>query len=128
MRIRVWGPLLALLIPGVIGTIAYLSLQLSNASWSGPVGLIAGYFAAPTLLAVGAPFADRELYPLAVIAAALLWMAVGFLASRRATRNPMATFADFWKHYLWILGGIWLGVFGALAVATLNIGSGVLDW
>lgn len=127
-RIRVWGALLGLLVPGAIGAVAYLSLQLSDASWSGPVGLIGGYLAAPTLLAVGAPFADRELYPLAVIAAALLWMAVGFLAARRATRNPMATFADFWKHYLWMLLGIWAGVAVALLIATVNIGSGVLDW
>jgi len=127
-RVRVWGPLLGLLVPGVVGAIAFFSLQLSDASWSGAVGLIGGYFAAPTLLAVGAPFTDRELYPFAVIASALLWMAVGFLASRRATRNPMATFADYWKHYFWMLGGIWVGVAVALAVATVNIGSGVLDW
>ncbi len=127
-RIRVWGPLLGLVIPGVLGAIAYGSLQLSDASWSGAVGLIGGYYAAPTLLAVGAPFADRELYPLAVIAAGLLWMAVGFLAARRATRNPMATFADFWRHYLWMLAGIWCGVSVALAIATVRIGSGVLDW
>ncbi len=127
-RIRVWGPLLGLVIPGVLGAIAYGSLQLSDASWSGAVGLIGGYYAAPTLLAVGAPFGDRELYPLAVIAAGLLWMAVGFLAARRATRNPMATFADFWRHYLWLLAGIWCGVSVALAIATVRIGSGVLDW
>ncbi len=127
-RIRVWGPLLGLVIPGLLGAIAYGSLQLSDASWSGPVGLIGGYYAAPTLLAVGAPFGDRELYPLAVIASGLLWMAVGFLAARRATRNPMATFADYWRHYLWMLAGIWFGVSVALAVATVRIGSGVLDW
>lgn len=123
-----WGTLLGLLIPGTIGAIAYFSLQLSDASWSGPVGLIGGYFAAPTLLGVGAPFGDRDLYPLAAIAAGLLWMAIGFLAARRATRNPMATFADFWRHYTWMLLGIWVGVAIALAVATIRIGSGVLDW
>lgn len=127
-RIRVWGTLLGLLIPGLLGAVAYASLQLSDAAWSGPVGLIGGYFAAPTLLAVGAPFADRELYPIAVLAAGVLWLAVGFLAARRATRNPMATFDDYWRHYLWMMLGMWAGVAVAMAVATVQIGSGVLDW
>lgn len=127
-RIRLLGPLLGLLIPGALGAVAYLSLQLSDASWSGLVGLIGGYFAAPTLLAVGAPFGERDLYPLAAGAAAVMWLLVGLLASRRATRNPMATWSDFWRHYLWMLAGIWVGVSVALAIATVRIGSGIVDW
>lgn len=123
-----FGPLLGLVIPGTLGAIAYLSLQLFDSSWSGIVGLIGGYFAAPTLLAVGAPFGDRELYPLAAVAAGVMWLLVGVLASRRATRNPMATWSDFWRHYLWMLAGIWVGVSVALAIATVRIGSGVVDW
>lgn len=127
-RIRLLGPLLALLIPGLVGAIAYSSLQLFDSAWSGSVGLIGGYFAAPTLLAIGAPFADRRVYPIAAAAAALMWLLVGLLASRRATRNPMATWGDFWRHYLWMLGGIWVGVTVALAVATVRIGSDIVDW
>jgi hypothetical protein len=127
-RIRMYGPFVALVIPGLLGAIAYLSLQLSDASWSGPVGLIGGYFSAPALLAVGAPFADREIYPIAAGASALMWLLVGVLASRRATRNPMATWGDFWRHYLWMLVGIWVGVGIGLAIATVRVGSGVVDW
>ena len=127
-RIRTYGPVLALVIPGLLGALAYLSLQMSDAQWSGAVGLIGGYFAGPALLAIGAPFADRGVYPVAAAASALMWLLVGILAARRATRNPMATWSDYWRHYLWMLFGIWVGVIVALAIATVRIGNGVIDW
>lgn len=127
-RIRLLGPPLGVLIPGAIGLVGYLALQLSDASWSGPLGLLGGYFGAPTLLAVGAPFGDRDMYPLAIAAAGILWLLVGLLASRRATRNPMATWPDYWRHYFWLLGGIWVGVAVALVIATVRIGTGIVDW
>jgi len=127
-RIRTFGPLLALAIPAALGLVAYASLQLSDSAWSGAVGLLGGYFAGPALLAIGAPFADREIYPIAALASGVMWLLVGLLASRRATRNPMATWGDFWRHYFWMLLGIWIGVAAALAIATLQIGSDVLDW
>jgi hypothetical protein len=85
------------------------------------VGLIFGVFAAPCLLLVGAPFGDEDLYPIAVVASAVVWLLVGLLASRRATRNPMATWADYWRHYAWMCGGIWLGCAVALGVAAATI-------
>ena len=116
------------MIPGILGAIAYFSLQMSDAAWSGPVGLIGGYYSSPALLAIGAPFADRSVYPIAAIASALMWLLVGVLASRRATRNPMATWSDFWRHYAWMLCGIWVGVTVALAIATVRIGRDVVEW
>lgn len=127
-RIRSRGPAVALVVPGVLGVVAFLSLQISDSSWSGLVGLIGGYFAAPALLVVGAPFAERGLYPIAVLISAAMWLIVGFVAARRATRNPMASWTDFWRHYLAMLVGIWCGVAIALIVATIQIGSGVVDW
>ena len=120
-RIRLWGPFAALIVPAIVGAIAYGSLHLSDTAWSGAVGLIGGVFAAPGLLAAGAPFGDRDLYPLAVLASAVMWMLVGFLASRRATRNPMATWPDFWRHYAWMCGGVWAGAAIALAAAARSI-------
>lgn len=111
----------ALAIPGAVGAIAWLSLRLFDTAWSGAVGLIGGVFAAPGLLAAGAPFGDNDLYPVAVIASGLMWLLIGFVAARRATRNPMATWGDFWRHYLWMLGGVWLGAGTALAIAALSI-------
>ena len=77
--------------------------------------------AAPGLLLVGAPFGERGLYALAIAASALVWLLVGFLASRRATRNPVATWSDYWRHYAWMCGGIWLGSCLALGIAAAVI-------
>lgn len=121
-RIRLWGPFLGLLIPALVGFVAYGALRWFDTAWSGAVGLIGAVLAAPTLLAVGAPFSDRDLYPLAVAAGGVVWLLVGLLASRRATRNPMATWADFWRHYLVMLVGIWVGAGAALMIATISIG------
>ncbi len=85
------------------------------------MGLIGGVFAAPALLAAGAPFGDRGLYPVAIGASMVLWLLVGFLAARRATRNPMATWSDYWRHYAWMCGGVWAGAVIALVVAALSI-------
>jgi hypothetical protein len=116
-----WGAPAALIVPTIVGGLAYFSLRLFDTAWSGAVGLIGGVFAAPALLAAGAPFGDREVYPLAVAASGLLWLLVGFLAARRATRNPMATWADYWRHYAWMCGGIWAGAAIGLGAAALSI-------
>lgn len=123
-----WGPILAVLIPGVIGVVGYGLLKVSDATWSGPIGLLGSLLGAPALLAVGAPFGSRSLYPVAVIASVLMWLLIGFLAARRATRNPMASWGDFWRHYLWMLLGVWAGVGIALAVATVQVGGDVIEW
>lgn len=121
-RIRSWGPLVGLVIPTIVGALAYASLEYSDASWSGAVGLLGGVIAAPGLLVVGAPFGDSSLYSLAIAASGVLWLIVGLIASRQATRNPLATWADYWRHYLWLAGGIWVGAGIALGLATISIG------
>ena len=121
-RIRTWGPFVALLLPGLIGAIAWLSLRLFDTASSGAVGLVGGVLAAPALLAVGAPFGDRATYPFAVAGSMLIWLAIGFVAARRATRHPFATWGDFWKHYLTLLAGVWVGVCAALVIVTVRLG------
>ncbi len=104
-----------------MGAIAIVSLRLFDSASSGAIGLIGGVMAAPALLVAGAPFGDRGLYPLAIGASALGWLLLGLVASRRATRNPMATWSDFWRHYAWLCGGVWFGCAVALIVAGLSI-------
>ncbi|WP_394943082.1 hypothetical protein [uncultured Ilumatobacter sp.] len=122
IRIRSWGPLLGLLFPALIGGTSYATLYQSDAAWSGAIGLIGGVVAAPGLLIAGAPFGDRSMYPIAVAASAVAWVLVGFLASRRATRHPLATWSDYWRHYFWMAAGIWVGSGIALGVATISLG------
>ncbi|MDX2381972.1 MAG: hypothetical protein QNM02_19700 [Acidimicrobiia bacterium] len=121
-RIRVRGPFAALIVPGIVGFVAYFSLQLFDTAWSGVIGLVGGVLAAPVLLLVGAPFGDRGSYPLAVLASAVLWMAVGLIAAMRATRNPLADWGEFWKQFVPLLFGVWAGVLVALVIATVIIG------
>jgi hypothetical protein len=121
-QIRRRGPFLALIVPAIVGIGAGLVLRLFESAWSGAVGLVGAVFAAPTLLVVGAPFSDRDIYPIAVLAAIPLWLAIGWLAARRATRNPMADWSDFGGHLALLTGGIWLGAAGAMAIATMSLG------
>ncbi len=71
---------------------------------------------------VGAPFGDTSLYPLAIAGSAVMWVLVGVLASRRCTRNPMATWTDYWRQFLSLCAGIWLGCCAALVVAAMVVG------
>jgi hypothetical protein len=108
-------------VPATVGAVAYAALHWSDAAWSGVVGLLGGVFAAPGLLLVGAPFGERDLYPLAVAGSGALWLVLGFVASRRATRNPMASWKDFWRHFGWLCGGVWIGCAVALGIAAAVI-------
>ena len=120
-RIRVRGPLAALIVPGILGFIAYASLQLFDTAWSGALGLVGGVLAAPVLLLVGAPFGERGTYPLAVLASIPLWMLVGWIAALRTTRNPLADWREFWKQLVPLMLGVWAGVLAALLIATVII-------
>ena len=112
--------------PGILGAVAWLSLRLFDTAWSGAVGLIGGVLAAPGLLAAGAPFGDNDMYPIAVAASGLLWLLIGFLASRQATRNPMATWSDYIRHLAWMTAGVWVGAGAALAIAALSISDSLI--
>ena len=56
----------------------------------------------------------------------LLWLAVGVVAARIATRNPVASFTDFWRAYRWLAIGVWIGVLAALAGSSLVLGRELL--
>jgi hypothetical protein len=126
LRIRSRGPFLAVLPPLALGLFALLVLRLFDGKLSGYVGLVCGVFAAPLLLAVGAPFSDSSLYPIGVALSAMLWLIVGAIAARRTTRNPMASWGDFWRTYGWLAGGIWLGAGVALLIAKYSVGQALI--
>jgi hypothetical protein len=125
-RIRQFGPLLALVIPAAMGVVAIASLQLFDGRASGWTALIVGVCAAPGLLAIGVPFASTSLYPLGIGISVALWFVVGMVAARIATRNPVASFADFWRAYRWLAIGVWVGALAALAGSSLILGRELL--
>ena len=51
---------------------------------------------------------------------------MGYLAARTATRNPVATWSDYWRAYRWLLLGVWVGVAAALIGATALLGRQLL--
>jgi len=80
-------------------------------------------FAAPGLLVAGVPLrSGRAVYLVAVAGSAVLWMLIGAIAARRATRLPVASWRDFWREYLWLALGVWLGVVAALIAVNLVFG------
>jgi hypothetical protein len=125
-RIRTRGPFLALVPPAILGALALLLLGVFDGKTSGYGGLLLGVFAAPGLLAVGAPFSSDSVYPIGVTLSVMLWLIVGAIAAARTTRNPMASWADFWRTYAWLAGGIWLGACAALLIARLVVGDALI--
>ena len=93
---------------------------------SGYAGLLLGVFAAPALLAVGAPFSSTSVYPIGVALSVLLWLIVGAIAAHRTTRDPMADVGGLLAHVRWLAGGIWVGASAALAVARFVVGDALV--
>jgi hypothetical protein len=121
-RIRMFGPVAALLPMAVLGAASWLTLRIGDGRTSGILGLVTGVAAAPGLLVAGAPFAPQESYPLAVLASVPLWMVLGALAGRRATRTAIASWRDFWREMTLLSLSVMLGAIGALVAATLVLG------
>lgn len=104
----------------VLGAISLIALEMFEGRTSGLIGLLGGVSAAPLLLVVGAPLADDAQYPLAVLASVPLWLLLGFLASRRATRFLAASWRDYWRELFFLTVAVILGAAVALiAAATL---------
>jgi hypothetical protein len=125
-RIRALGPLAALVPPALLGLAAWWVLQSTEGRTSGVFGLVAGVIAAPGLLVVGAPFSDDDSYRIAIVASALLWLLLGLVAARRATRSPVARWRDFWRELTYLGLGVAVGAVGALIAATAVLGESLL--
>jgi len=51
-----------------------------------------------------------------------VWLAIGTLSARRATKAPAADWRDYWREYAWLAGGVWIGVVVALVAVNLVLG------
>jgi len=125
-RIRTRGPIVALAPAAATGLVALLLLWGNSSAVRGVGAVALSLFAAPVLLAVGAPLTGGMLLVVGVLASAVLWVGLGALAAHRATSRPAAAWREFWGQYLWLAGGVWIGVVVALVAANLVLGSALL--
>lgn len=129
-RLRILGPMMALVIPAVAFAGAYVLWRLvpchsgTCLQTRAPAWLLAA-LAVPTALLGGVPFeGGMPRYAVIGVTSLVTWVLLGWLAARRATRTAVASWRDWWREYTWILAGVWLGVVIALGgvyyVATHN--------
>jgi hypothetical protein len=119
-KLRSSGPIVAQVPPGILGVVSLLLLRGHTSLVRGIVGFLTAILAAPGLLVAGAPLrSGRSVYLGAVVGSAVLWMIVGAIAARRATRMPAASWRDYWHEYIWLAAGVVLGV--VLALGTVNL-------
>lgn len=126
-RLRRLGPLAGLLPAALLGLAAFALLHGNTATGRGVAGFAATVLSAPALMAFGIPLATGSgRFLLGIGVSALVWLLVGFVASRRATRSPVATWRDYWREYVWLAAGIWMGVVVALVAVDLVVGRALL--
>jgi hypothetical protein len=125
-RLRRLGPIAGLIPPAALGALAWLLLRNNTSALRGVGSFVLGVLAAPALLVAGVPLASGGAFAVGIAGSVALWLLVGVLAARRATRTPAASWRDFWREYLWLAGAVWLGTIGALVVANLILGRSLL--
>jgi hypothetical protein len=125
-RLRTLGPLVALGPPLVWGLASWMLLWVLSDRLSSAVGLIGVVSSAPVLLVVGAPFGEESRYPLAVAASVAVWAGIGWWAARRATRDSVAAWPEFWREYIWLALGVVAGVI--LAIGSVSLLYGEAFW
>jgi hypothetical protein len=122
-RIRRTGPIVALMLPGMLGVISLVMLRGSTSTTRGVGGFVMALLAAPLLPAFGAPLRTGSGAVFgAVAASAVLWFIIGAVAAHRATRHPWSGWGRFWGEYLWLAACVWLGALLAEVSANLVLG------
>jgi hypothetical protein len=116
-----------LAIPAALGAAALVVLHGSTSTGRGLSGFVLAVLAAPALLVAGAPLrSGTSVYVGAVAASGVMWLILGALAGRRATRRPAATWRNFWHEFAWMLAGVWAGVVVGLLATNLMLGQNLV--
>lgn len=116
------GPFVALVLPGALGLLALLLRSLDESPRAGALGVVAAVLAAPLLPVVGIPLrSGTGLLLVAVAGSAVVWMALGWWASRRSR-----SWAGFAAEYGWMVLAIWVGSGLAALAANVVLGRPVL--
>jgi hypothetical protein len=120
--VRRYGAFAALLAPAVAGGIGALLLWGSDTAWRGVPGFTLLVAAAPIMPLAGVPASGgSDRYLIAGVLSAVLWMVIGFVASRRATRMPIATWYDWRTEYIRLALGASLGGLAAVGAWLLAL-------
>lgn len=127
VQLRRVGPFVALVPPLVLGLVSMVLVHHNHSASRGLLSLLFAVLAAPMLLVFGVPLSHGGgTYLSSILASAAVWLAIGFVASFRATRRPVATWRDFWHEYAWLGAGLWVGCGGALLAADLMLGRSLI--
>jgi hypothetical protein len=117
----------ALLPAALLALISSWLLHGNTSTSRGIAGFAAMVLAAPALLAAGIPLTtESSRKAFGVLASIALWVGAGIVASRRATRSPVAMWRDFWREFAWLAAGVWIGIVIGLALTELLIGRALL--
>ncbi len=120
--VRRRGPLWALAAPSCVGLAAVLSLWGSSQWWRGAAGLALAVAAAPLLPVAGIPAAfDAARLAVGVGGSAAGWLVVGWLAARRGTRLPGASWPEWRREYVRLAVGYVVGGWAALVLAGMVV-------
>lgn len=125
--IRSTGPVVALIVPVLLGAIAVMVERDSTSAGRGIGGFVLAVLAAPALPMAGVPLrTGTGVILVAVGASALLWLLLGVFAALRATRSGQPRWARFWGEYAWMLVAVWTGTAVGLLAANLVLGRSLL--
>ena len=125
--IRRRGPLLALVLPALIGASGLALLRGNESTARGVGGFVLVVLAAPLLTVAGVPLrSGTSVYAVAGAASVVLWCGLGAVAARRATRGTIATWTGFWGEYMVLLLAAWAGTVLALVGANLVLGRSLI--
>lgn len=120
--VRRQGAWRAVIAPAVMGTLAMVAVWGSAVWWRGVAGLALAVTAAPLLPLFGVPATtDAASVAAGVGASALAWWTLGWLAARRATRVPGASWPEWRSEYLRLAVGFAAGGWLALALGAAMV-------
>lgn len=118
--IKTFGPLAALVPMAASGLASMLFLWGSQSTLRGVIGFALAIVACPTLAAFGFPVTSSgSMWIATVISSAVVWIAIGSLAARRATDRAVAGWREWRGEWLRLAIGIWIGSIVGLAIAAL---------
>jgi hypothetical protein len=124
-RIRIYGPLMALVIPLVMGALAFAahSSSCTGTACVRPGAVTWGLvlLIAPSALLAGLPwFAGPISLGATAVSSLIMWLAFGRWAARRATREDVdAGWLAYWRELGFIVAGLWAGVLLGLGIIYL---------